>query len=407
MVPNLFDDKTRTHYGPASRAETTYSFYDRSAQEWAGRIRNMLQRWVDRWPVEKRSPLVSRMRHRGRGSDAKQTSFLSSFFELYLHEFLQGTGGKVEVEPERFGRTPDFGVTEILSDGTERHYVLEAQSINIEGRLEPSTIENRVLDLLDEIQSYDFMLKVETRGSLASMPKTESIKKPFEQLLQEANYDVLRAMVDNDPQFIRAMPSTSIRQGGWTLKGTLLPVPPTSRGNRLKFIGMGPGYGGAVNDTIGPRDSLYVKAKRYQREPNLILAIRDDPIGISMQNVLFGSDAVTFFSHKDPMDTSPVPDPVLTQKADGFWVNSKGPINAHVIGVVAFKNLYPQSVDRVTAVYYSNPYTDKPKPSWAVAITHAEYEDGSIRIVDGLEPCTFTKDYEVIPQGDLFSTPTA
>ena len=406
MILNLFDDKTRTHYGPASRAETTYSFYDRSAHEWAGRVRNMLQRWVDRWPLEKRPALISRMSHKGPGSDAEQTRFLGSFFELYLHEFLQGAGASVDVEPESFGRTPDFGVTESLPDGTVWHYVVEAQNMSIEGRLEPSTIENRVLDILDEIQSTDFLLKVETQGSLAAMPKTDAIKGPFELLLQEANYDDLRAIMESEPQFIGAMPSASIRHGGWTLKGTLLPVPRTSRGNRLKFIGMGPGYGGAVDDTKGPRDSLYVKAKRYQKEPNLILAIRDDPIGISMQNVLFGSDAVTFFSHRDPMDMDPVPEPVLTQKSDGFWFNTKGPLNLNVIGVVVFKQLWPHCIDRVSAMYYPNPNTDKPRPSWADAITHAEYEGSAIRIVDGLEPCKFTKDYEAIPQSNLFTTPT-
>ena len=82
------------------------------------------------------------------------------------------------------------------------------------------------------------------------------------------------------------------------------------------------------------------------------------------------------------------------QKPDGFWFNTSGPQNENVIGVVAFRNLYPHCIDWTTAVFYSNPYTTEPLPAWAEAITHAEYHDGSVAIVNGVPPGKFVKDHE-------------
>ena len=66
-----------------------------------------------------------------------------------------------------------------------------------------------------------------------------------------------------------------------------------------------------------------------------------------------------------------------------------------MIGVVVFQYLHPHCIDQPTAVYYSNPYADRLKPAWADAITHAEYPDNKVTIVEGLAPSTYINDYEV------------
>ena len=71
-------------------------------------------------------------------------------------------------------------------------------------------------------------------------------------------------------------------------------------------------------------------------------------------------------------------------------------MNGHVIGVVALYYVYPGTLDKSRAVFYSNPYFDKPMPDWTKSITHAEYSDGEISIVEGIPPYTFLGDYEVI-----------
>ena len=35
-------------------------------------------------------------------------------------------------------------------------------------------------------------------------------------------------------------------------------------------------------------------------------------------------------------------------------------------------------------------------PNWTKSVTHAGYSDSEISIVEGIPPCTFLEDYEVI-----------
>ena len=67
-----------------------------------------------------------------------------------------------------------------------------------------------------------------------------------------------------------------------------------------------------------------------------------------------------------------------------------------MIGVVAFYGVHPGTIDKSKAVFYSNPYLDKPMPEWTKLITRAEYTNGKLSIVDGATPDAFLRDYEVI-----------
>lgn len=100
----------------------------------------------------------------------------------------------------------------------------------------------------------------------------------------------------------------------------------------------------------------------------------------------------------DPAYAGPVPPPRERQQLDGFWCNGSGPQNWHVIGVLVFGELYPQSVGRATSLYYPNPYVQNPMPSWTREITHAEYDcsTGKVHVVDGVPPCAFVPDHEPI-----------
>jgi hypothetical protein len=131
------------------------------------------------------------MRHKGSGSATEDRQFNAALLELFLHEFLQGTGASVLVDPEIGGLTPDFKVTEQLDTGQQIDYVVEATDIEVgrNSELEIPWIERAALDVLNEIESPDFYLHVETSGALGSMPSKRSLKSPFEQLLKDTDYD--------------------------------------------------------------------------------------------------------------------------------------------------------------------------------------------------------------------------
>ena len=109
-----------------------------------------------------------------------------------------------------------------------------------------------------------------------------------------------------------------------------------------------------------------------------------------------GPPQFTLYVHNDPTDTTPFPEPYNSQRLNGFWFNSGGPINRHVVGVVAFYGIHPGTLDRSRAVFYSNPYLNRPMPEWTKLITHAEYTDGEVTIKEGVPPYAFLEDYEVI-----------
>ncbi len=392
----LFDDKHRNYTGPSLRAETEYSFYNRSSLVGFKHLREMLQRWVDRMPPDKQKSIASRIRHGGFGSPVEQQNFDGAFFELFLHEFLNGTGGHTVVEP-RIGRlTPDFGVTETGKDGTKINYMVEATDVNVQRGtdLDSNWNEKRALDILDEIETPDFRLFVETQGTLASMPRKRDLKRPFEELVRSANYDEVRAKSELYGFFDATLPATAFQHGNWSVAGQLIPVPPERRPRKGRFIGAGPTKVGGVNDIAKPKDRLYDKAKRYREVDNLIIAISADWWLERIAEILFGSLAYQISVPNDPTYAGPLPPGRSIQQPDGFWFNTRGPLNENVIGVVAFYGLHAHCVDKANAVFYANPYTRKPMPSWTREITHAEYLDGKVEIVEGLPPCFFAKDHE-------------
>ena len=394
----LFDDKDRDCTKPSLRAESTYSFYDRSSLAGYTHLRQMLQRWVDRLPSGKQRDIVGRMRHRGHGSLRKEQSFNGAFFELFLHEFLNGTGGyTVVVEPKIGHLTPDFGVTETGPDQTQFNYVVEATDINVVSNteLDSNWKEQRALDILDGIQSPDYYLKVTTEGDLDVVPRSRELKRPFEDLVRNADYENVRATMELYGLSDQVMPSAMFRHRDWSITGHLVPVSAERRGRKGRFIGVGPARSD-IYDAIGKvKARFYDKAKQYRDVDNLIIALRGD-CWLEREDVaetLFGRMALTWYELQDLTDACPLP-PRTVQKPDGFWFNTNGPQNENVIGVVIFHSLNLHSVDQATAIFYGNPYTDKPLPAWAKALTHAEYSNSKVGIVEGISPCAFVKDHE-------------
>ncbi len=403
MIPPLFDDIDRTYMKPALGAESQFHFYNRSALPAVGRIRMMLQRWVDRLPESKQKDIVGRMRHAGTGSRGNDRSFDSAFFELALHEFFRGTGARVEVEPNINDRTPDFFVANSSETENIQGYYVEALDVSITDKteLEVSLLERKCEDILNEIRSPDFYLKIETCGTLESMPRKEHLKDPFERLLSVVDYDTVVAHYKDQANW-ECLPSETFQHGNWTLTGRLLPVSWDHRPKDpdSRFIGLRFGGAGRIDDIGRPKDRLYEKARRYKHASNLVIAMCSNDWGIRMEEVLFGSQTFTVYVHNDPRDTRPIPEPHSSQKLDGFWINSSGPQNQHVIGVLVFDTLYPHCVHKTQATFYANPYVDAALPSWTKSIRHAGYEDGRITIVDRVPPSIYMTDHEAID--DLF-----
>ena len=395
----LFDSKTRNDTELPLNAETTYSFFDRSSLEAYARLRQMLQRWVDRVPPTKQKDIAGRMRHKGVGSPREQQNFNGAFFELFLHEFLTGTRGDVTVDPKINGLTPDFGVSEPRHNKSTIDYVVEATDIDVERGtdLELNWNERRALDILNEIESPNFYLSVETDGVLNEPVPMRKLKRPFEELVRNANYDQIMAIKEQHGYRSKFFPSVTVQHRNWSITGNLKPVHPERQPRKERFTGTGPARCDFVDIHQKPKKRLYEKANRYKNIGNLILAVRGELN--YFDEVLFGSMAMQITRPTDPTHPGPFPPARTVYQPNGFWFNTKGPLNMHVVGVVVFRSLHPHCIDKATAMFYANPFSKDPLPAWTHDISHAKYCDGEIDFVEGNPPCAFATDY--VPWADV------
>ena len=295
-------------------------------------------------------------------------------------------------------RTPDFRVREELNQGTQLTYIVESTDINLESStaLEMDQNELSVWDTLNEISSPDFLLHLETQGKLESAPAKWKLKRHFEKMITETDYDdQLRnyMLCDQNPNHL---PTNSFECGNWTLISRLIPVPPENRPRSGRFIWRYPPRVSHIDDIGRTKERLVRKAKHHKTAENLIIALRRDRTNDRLDEALLGRLGPSSLVHHVPANAESFRSPFYNRRSDGFWANNSGPQNRHVMGVVAFSDLYPWTITSAKAEFYSNPYTDKALPEWTEAITHAEYSNGEVNIVEGIHPYTFLEDYEAI-----------
>ena len=395
----LFDDKSRDWTQPSFQAESIYSFLNRSSLPEYERLRCMLQRWVNRYPSEHRAHILGLMRHKGSGSRANDRQFNAGFFELYLHEFLIGAGGMVEAQPSHGSRPPDFQVTMMHQDATECTYMVEATDLDLESgtSLERGQNELAVFDKLNEISSPEFRLLLETEGKLESTPPLRKLKEHFEDLVNETDYDDQLRIYTRCGQDPTHLPTVrAFVHGKWKLTGRLIPVLPENRPHSGKLILLYPSRVGHIDDIGKTKARLQDKAGQHPNAENLIIALRCNLTNDRLDEALLGKLGFSPYMGREETNSVTFHDPLVNRRRDGFWANNSGPQRENVIGVVAFYDLYPWSLGNTRAIFYSNPYVDVPMPGWTNLITHAEYSDGEVRIVEGTPPFRFLRDYEAI-----------
>ena len=388
MTNLLFDDKHRGYVGRSARSETNYSFMDRSALPNVKRMRELLEQWVSGYPDEKRKHIVTRMR-RGKKS-ADQDQFIDVFFELFLHEFLLGTGGTVDVEPEIEGKTPDFAVSH---DGSD--YVVEATHLDFTrgGALQESMNEDKALDWLDTIHAPLYGLSVETNGVLENMVPKRKLLRPFEELVNRANYERLLSL-ESSLENLDEMPSAIVSHGSWELTGRLMPLRDEYH---REFVMFGPSRGGTVNDIGKLRTALKRKANQCAGADNVIIAVQISGAGYRPFDVLFGTQTLNLqirTATRELLETTP------GQREDGFWIDQNGLQREHVIGVVFFDAVRPWALENATACFVLNPYVDTRLPKWTYEIDHVDFPNAEWTRISGRPPYKFLRHYTDI--GDIF-----
>src|SRR5690606_14650404 len=183
-----------------NRSEPSFSYLNRSARPAFDAVREAIESWFARYPGDR----GSEFRLRIRSND--DTTHSAAVFELFVHALLTSMGWTIDVHPDTPGssRRPDF----LATSEFDRIYV-EATTIQPTKAFRPNRLEDAVLDAIDELDSPDFFIHVETRGELRTAPRRQDVVEPFAAFMAEHDHATVLQTIEH--QGFSAAPSLELR----------------------------------------------------------------------------------------------------------------------------------------------------------------------------------------------------
>jgi hypothetical protein len=303
----LFDDRRRDDDGYRRSGETTYAFLDRVSRPEMAAPRKMLSAWFERYPVDHREALRSRLTGR------QPSDFDGAFWELYLHEVHYRLGFAMTIEPAMSGVTtkPDF-----LMERDDSAFYLEATVV---GRSAREVAERRretdIIAIVSDAYHPDFSVRVRGFAPGAGQVARRKVIAAVERWLATLDWSLERSRMTEfrrDPHHIEI-------EGSHLL---LLPYPrdPEVRGDRSwPTVLSGPSRFGVKNEPPMIRDDLEDKATKFGR-PDVpyviaVLCQRDLVEERDVEQALFGPEVVSVPVNEYGL----AGDARLSRDPQGFW----------------------------------------------------------------------------------------
>ena len=341
----IFDEFDRNHVGPANSVQTQFWYLNHSNRPEAGRVRETLEQWFDRYPESHRSTLLNRLR------SPVDEEHLSAFFELLLHEFLLRSDHRiVAIEPtlEHTDRSPDF---EVEGPCGGRFY-LEAVLATGKSHEERSA-QRRLNEAVHEVESADAPMHfLELR--IAGKP-TQQVSL---RLLRRQLRDWI-ALLPAEPDAVDPEPFVFCEhEMELTVTAYLRNRPRTSSGSAIGVQWMEPCW---RHPGDGIRESVGRKANRYGRlNAPYVVAVNmlDNYSGTDdLLDALFGSPCVIIRTYDDGrIEDRP------SRNQDGVWWGPQGIQHRGLSAVLGFPRLTPWSLAQRTAHLVRNPWAINPLP---------------------------------------------
>lgn len=374
----LFDERERVHEGSAAHSDPTFRWLNRSAGDVARRWRQRVEGWFARYPEEHRPDL------RGRYRSSDEAQHRGAAFELFLHEALLQLECEVTVHPELPGGTdarPDF----LASPRDGEPFYLEATVATGKSDEERAADRRkaRVYDLLDDLESPNFLLGLTTHGFPATDPATRPMRRTLREELAALDPDeVLAAWREGG---IDAVPHWTFDLDGWRLDVFPIPVAPDQRGPGGRTLGMwGPGVARHVEPVEPIRDNLTNKAYGYgELDHPFVIAINAMPPFVAWDNVgeaLFGT-VVTGFTRDS---SGRLGEQRTWREPNGLWNRGDSPGATHVSAVLSVLRLRTWNAHSAPVRVYRNPWAERcleggldPLPQVLVA------EEGQLTVQEG------------------------
>ena len=351
--------------------ESSFAFLNRSSWLLCERDRRLYDEWFAELPHDAQNKLI------GRFKNVIDAHHASAAFELLIHALMIRLGGTVQVEPPIEGSTttPDF----LVEHRGTRFYIEATVSRAWNSGEQRDTLEDTVFDWINEIESPNFLLDVDTDGKLPHLPKRATVVEPLRSLLSSHDPDELHRMITTNNGWA-PMPFEVIHHNGWTLTAELIPKKPESRGRASdSTIGVYPA--GPYLDTRPAVTRKIVNKARDKRgrtlDAPLIIAvntsdgffdIRRDTIRVLLGDVTSSHDIVQHVVDRDKPRVD-----------DAVWVARNGQLkHEYIQGVWMFVgaasgNPSPAGTD---SCVYLNPFLDTELPPLLRRVPHAQALDG-------------------------------
>jgi hypothetical protein len=382
----LFDNVERTEVRPKYEREPIYVYYNSSARRLIAAVRDVLQQWFDAYPAAAKKDLLARFRS---PIDAQHKS---AFWELYLHELFTRMRYRLRTHPTIKGSSnhPDF----LAADDGEPKFYLEAIVAGL-----PSTKDagaearlSEVFDLINKMQTPDYFLELQYRGSPNTPPAVGKLRKSLTKWLRSLDFVEIEAACRAGN--FDMLPKFEWKHDGLTLFFSPIPKSVKTRGNTdARSIGITMGEGHLLTTDEDIRDAIEQKSKKYgELSLPLVVAINivsehcDD---IDINNALFGSEAVQFTRKPD----GSIDSGTGVRQLNGVWFGKKGARNRNVSAVLIGCQLDPYKAGAITPQLIHNPYAENPLalPSYPLPQSVPDHTTSTMQKKDGRKACEFLR----------------
>jgi hypothetical protein len=347
----LFDNVERTEVRPKREREPIYDYYNLSARRLIATLRELLQKWFDAYPASGKKDLNARLRSR---IDAQHKS---AFWELYLHELFTRMKYRLTAHPVVNGSSnhPDF----LVSEAGRSKFYLEAivaglpaaQDAGAEARL------SEVVDLINRMQTRDYFLELQYRGSPETPPPVGKLRKALTHWLRSLDLKAIDAAYQAGN--FDLVPKFEWSHEGLTLFFSPIPKSAKTQGTTdTRSIGIIMGEPHLLRTDEDIRQVIERKAKKYGKlSLPLVIAVNvvsEHCDEIDINNALFGSEAIEFTQRPD----GSIGGGVDVREPNGIWFGKKGARNRNVSAVLIGCQIDPYKAGVATPELIHNPYAE-------------------------------------------------
>lgn len=372
----VFDEFTRSDHAKAKRAESMYSFLNRSAWPDAEKWRNIAEDFLNQWPEEDKKDLIGRLKT----EDDKQ--FNSALFELYLNQIFSDLKCKIGVHPDLNNGSDDH--PDFLIQHKDEAFYIEGVCCVEKG---DNPLINELLDKIDaRFKAKEFSLKFKMEGELKSQVKINTIFRFLEENISKVDPVKLLEIHHYD------LPEWELPIGDVTFKFTPISRKPEFWNQESDRMICGELYPPIwIDSGKALRNAIKLKAQKYGTpDKPLILGVALNLTDGDFETVfdsLFGKPVVHI-----SRETTEIVEETRDWKGSFFYKDKA--VNSKISGILVFPGFTLAGLHQVGVRYYPNPYAKFETPELIKQFSGYDIADEKYKLKSGLEPyqiINFTK----------------